>query len=79
MGCRYDHLAVDWLPDHCIDDELTTGFDHAGPGHNGSWHYWTLRRFGEPVSPEEIDNYAETATDYWATREWHIQHCIFKY
>lgn len=77
MGCRYDHLAVDWLPDHCIDDELTSEFDHAGPGYNGSWPYWTSQYGGEAVSPEQIDSYAETATDYWTTREWHIQHCIF--
>ncbi|KAH8803630.1 hypothetical protein F5884DRAFT_683019 [Xylogone sp. PMI_703] len=77
MGCRYDHLAVDWLPNHCIDDELLFEFDHAGTGINGSWPYWTSQYSGELIDLDEINSYAETATDYWTTREWHIQHCIF--
>jgi hypothetical protein len=36
MGCRYDHLAVDWLPQSCIDDELVKEFDRSGPGPDGT-------------------------------------------
>lgn len=77
MGCRYDHLAVDWLPEHCIDDMLSTEFEHAGPENNGSWPYWTTQYDGEFINTEDVNSYAENAIDYWATREWHIQHCIF--
>ncbi|KAH8803617.1 hypothetical protein F5884DRAFT_683144, partial [Xylogone sp. PMI_703] len=77
MGCRYDHIAVDWLPNDCIDDELTAEFDRAGPGLNGSWNYYTKLHGGHLINNSEIDDYAITATDYFATREWHIAHCIF--
>jgi hypothetical protein len=77
MGCRYDHLAVDWLPDHCIDEELTIEFDQAGPGPNGSWLYFKHRYGRDAISDDEIDDYAKKGTNYFTTREWHIAHCIF--
>ncbi|RFU35023.1 hypothetical protein B7463_g1280, partial [Scytalidium lignicola] len=84
MGCRYDHIAVDWLPDHCIDDELSAEFDRAGPGPNGSWAYFTKGHGNETISNNDIDSYARAGTDYFATRkavepwndnEEHITHC----
>jgi hypothetical protein len=77
MGCLYDHLAVDWLPVHCIDAELTAEFDRSGPGPNGSWLYFNDRKGSDIISDREIDNYAVAATSYYTTREWHIAHCIF--
>lgn len=81
MGCRYDHIAVDWLPPHCIDDELATEFDGAGP--NGTWSYFKLNGISlsgssyVPINAHEIDDLAKEGIDYYATREWHIAHCMF--
>lgn len=84
MGCRYDHIAVDWLPISCIDKELTQSFDVSGPGPNGSWPYYEvpsnesdetthLRR----LTNDQIDNIAIRGIDYLTTRGWHIQYCMF--
>jgi hypothetical protein len=77
IGCRYDHLAVDWLPDHCIDKELTAEFDRAGPGPNGSWPYFSDAEGSGIVNEDEIDSYASAGIDYFTVREWHVAHCIF--
>lgn len=42
MSCRYDHIAVDWLPDPCIDKDLVVEFDASGSGADGSWPYFEL-------------------------------------
>lgn len=78
MGCKYDHLAVDWLPPHCIDDELTAEFDRAGPGPSGEWDYYTEpKSTAEQLNYTEIDEYAVVAKDYYATSKWHMAHCVF--
>jgi hypothetical protein len=79
MGCRYDHLAVDWLPDSCIDDELVKEFDQAGPGLNGSWPYFVFDSGNSMLSIElaDVDSLALNGKDYWTTREWHVAHCLF--
>lgn len=85
MGCRYDHIAVDWLPDSCIDNELVRAFDRSGPGPDGSWLYYEMVEPDEstqdpelvPINSTEIDEFAKVGKEYWATREWHILHCLF--
>ncbi|KAH8662484.1 hypothetical protein BX600DRAFT_437876 [Xylariales sp. PMI_506] len=79
-GCRWDTLAVDWLPQHCIDDELTQEFDIAGPGENGQWPYFFFDAddgFKPINSTLELREAAVAGVDYWATREWHAAHCLF--
>lgn len=85
MGCHYDHLAVDWLPDSCIDKDLVDEFDVSGPETDGSWPYFELRDATEndgipdfvTVNSTGIDELAEAGMVYFATREWHILHCMF--
>jgi len=77
MGCRYDHLAVDWLPLYCIDEELTAEFDRSGPGPLGAWDYFTNVRGTEKLNESQIDEYAVLGRTYFTTREWHIAHCVF--
>ncbi|KUJ10864.1 uncharacterized protein LY89DRAFT_557517, partial [Mollisia scopiformis] len=77
MGCKYDHLAVDWLPPHCIDEELTAEFDRAGPGPLGAWDYYADRNGTVRLSDTIIDQYAMAATNYYTTVEWHMAHCIY--
>ena len=83
MGCIYDHIAVDWLPPDCTDRDLVAEFDRSGPGPNGTWPYFVLSTVSEkepqfaPLDIAQIDTYAAQGTDYFATREWHILHCMF--
>ena len=75
LGCRYDHLAVDWLPPHCIDQSLTDEFDRTGPGTGGSWPYFADWEGGIVV--EDIDEFARLGKTVYTTKEWHIAHCLF--
>jgi hypothetical protein len=85
MGCHYDHLAVDWLPDSCIDKDLTVEFDASGPGAGGAWPYFDVGNSTEagnspgfvPINNAEIDGLAKAGKRYFATREWHLLHCMF--
>ena len=85
MGCRYDHIAVDWLPSSCIDNELTEKFDALGPGSGGSWLYYESvtsalsngSKEESILTNKQIDEFAKHGKGYFATREWHIQHCMF--
>jgi len=83
MGCRYDHLAVDWLPQSCIDDELVKEFDRSGPGPDGTWPYFEKEILSPsdvsfiPINATEIDTFASEGRDYYATKEWHILHYMF--
>lgn len=83
MGCQYDHLAVDWLPASCIDQDLVDEFDVSGPGADGAWPYYTRAQGNDgstvfiPINSNETDEFAQQGRDYFATREWHISHCMF--
>jgi hypothetical protein len=77
MGCHYDHLAVDWLPDSCIDKDLVIEFDASGPGADGSWPYFDVGNSTEaadasgfvPINNTDIDEFAKAERWYFATRE----------
>ncbi|EUC40425.1 hypothetical protein COCMIDRAFT_30626 [Bipolaris oryzae ATCC 44560] len=85
MGCIYDHLAVDWLPRSCIDDEIVSEFESSGSEPDGTWPYF--RRVDDPtqhpshsyirINTTEIDTYAKIGKDYYSTLEWHVAHCMF--
>lgn len=83
MGCIYDHIAVDWLPEHCVDSELVDEFDRVGPQADGTWPYYVLDAVNSPEEPflpinaSSIDSLARDGKQYWTTREWHIMHCMF--
>lgn len=78
MGCRYDHIAVDWLQPDCIDDDLVQGFDRSGSRQDGSWPYFeaeydnlTSHYSFIPLDPLDIDVFARTGKEYFTTtREW---------
>ena len=82
IGC-HDHLAVDWLPQNCIDDELVKEFDRSGPEPDGTWPYFETEIYSPlgisfiPINATEIDTFAIEGRDYYATKEWHILHCMF--
>jgi len=79
MGCKFDSLASAWLQPACIDEELTFEFDHAGPGPNGEWHYFTDMDMTNTFTLEEVANLAETGISYWNTQAWHLAHCTFNW
>ncbi|KAI2601743.1 hypothetical protein GGR54DRAFT_70986 [Hypoxylon sp. NC1633] len=77
-GCRFDSMAVAWLPDHCRDDELTGEFERSGDGPDGRWTYWKDGERTEEISIEEISRNADNDTfRIYMTPDWHVVHCLF--
>lgn len=79
MGCKFDSLASAWLQPACIDEELTYEFDHAGPGPNGEWYYYTNMDQTDTFTLDEVANLAESGISYWNTQAWHLAHCTFNW
>lgn len=87
MDCRYDYVAVDWLPDDCVDDELVEEFDlefdRSGSGPGNSWSFFEFDPFMstgtpyKPINASEIDEFARNGKDYYTTREWHVARCLY--
>ena len=80
LNCVYDTMAAAWLPPHCRDPELTSLFDHSGPGDGGSWHYYADKNGTTRISAHQISLLADKPKGenvFWATREWHLAHCLF--
>ncbi|KAK1752309.1 hypothetical protein QBC47DRAFT_390245 [Echria macrotheca] len=75
--CKYDALSTAWLPPYCRDDELTAEFEKAGPGPNGSWEYFADEEGKRPLSMEQVAALGEVGGSFWASRDWHIVHCLF--
>ncbi|KAF2107809.1 hypothetical protein BDV96DRAFT_588217 [Lophiotrema nucula] len=75
-GCVYDSLAAAWLPPHCRDTSLTTTFEASGPHADGSWPYYLDANGTLPLSVGEIAAMGEKAR-FWASREWHVAHCLW--
>ncbi|KAG8166433.1 hypothetical protein KVR01_002122 [Diaporthe batatas] len=81
-GCKYDHLAVDYLPPHCIDDEVVDQFIHAGPGPDGLWDYYydvEDAYYGRNAfyDLETVEALARNGTKYYCSPEWHAGHCLY--
>ncbi|CAI7574188.1 unnamed protein product [Penicillium glandicola] len=77
-GCRFDGLAMAWLPDHCRDDELAEEFNTMGDGSNGTWIYYADREHTIQMGPDEVaalGDHPEALVHM--SVEWHTVHCIF--
>ena len=74
-GCRYDSIAIQWLPPACRDDELNDEFERAGP--HGQWEYFSDEAKTRKYSVEEIAEMANTGGYFWATHRWHVLHCTY--
>ncbi|KAK8102124.1 hypothetical protein PG984_015270 [Apiospora sp. TS-2023a] len=79
MGCRFDPLAAAWLPAHCRDDELIEQFNHAGPGTDGAWSYYTDPEKTGVMNLEEVGGLGRIRRYVFADKyvEQHIQHCHY--
>ncbi|KAK8013577.1 hypothetical protein PG991_009170 [Apiospora marii] len=80
--CVYDALSAGWLPPYCRDAELTAQFEAAGPEPDGRWTYYADGQGQETLDAAQLGLLADGGggggkTTFWATREWHIQHCLF--
>ncbi|CAD0085541.1 unnamed protein product [Aureobasidium mustum] len=58
-GCRFDSLAVSWLPPLCRDDKLLDEFERAGPGPEGAWLYYADSEATKPMTLDEVASLAE--------------------
>ncbi|MCJ1358546.1 MAG: hypothetical protein MMC33_008546 [Icmadophila ericetorum] len=77
-GCRFTPLAIAWLPEHCIDQELSDEFDRSGDGPNGTWQYWSDPHRRYPITWDQMAILADNETGYFfTTQNWHVTHCTF--
>ncbi|KAK3313035.1 hypothetical protein B0H66DRAFT_384334 [Apodospora peruviana] len=77
LGCVFDALSSAWLPPHCRDPELTAEFQRSGPGPNGAWSYFADASGKIPMTIDEIAALGGTDAKFYATREYHVTHCVF--
>ncbi|KAI0149863.1 hypothetical protein F4776DRAFT_603600 [Hypoxylon sp. NC0597] len=75
--CVYDTLSTAWLPPYCRDDKLTAEFDQAGPGPEGAWEYFADKEGKTPLNRTQVAALGEIGGSFWASRDWHIAHCLF--
>lgn len=78
-GCKYDPIATAWLPDHCRDDELIEEFNHAGPGPNGEWTYYSDWNKTSTYTLEEVARLPDKHAYFFTTHEWHVKHCTYEW
>lgn len=80
MGCKFDLLSSAWLPDHCIDADLSREFAERGPNRIGSWVYYKDKTGSSEVKLQDLGQYAERQGDlFWTTHEWHIMQCVYNW
>jgi hypothetical protein len=77
LGCKFDVLAMAWLPLECRDDALTNAFRRAGPGSNGSWSYFADENKETALDEIQLSLLADTDDVFYTTRRWHLMHCNF--
>lgn len=77
-GCRFDGLAMAWLPEHCRDDELAEEFNTMGDGPDGTWIYYADRERTIQIDSDEVAALADhpEALVHMSV-QWHTIHCIF--
>lgn len=77
-GCKFDGLAMAWLPAHCRDDELAAEFNTVGDGPNGTWIYYADRERTLPMDVNEVAALADRPEALvHMSIQWHTLHCIF--
>ncbi|KAJ6142705.1 hypothetical protein N7471_002158 [Penicillium samsonianum] len=77
-GCRFDGLAMAWLPEHCLDDELAEEFNTMGDGSNGTWIYYADRERTIQIDPNEVAALGDRPEVLvHMSVQWHTIHCIF--
>ena len=78
MGCKYDELAIAWLPPQCRDEELTSEFHQAGPN-NTLWPYFADQKATIPLTLEEVALLSDTGEPFYTTHYWYLVHCNYNW
>lgn len=73
-GCKWDLLAAAWLPQACIDEELTNGFRDERP-----WRYFADRNGTEELFEPELQYRVGPNDTYYTTLEYHRMHCNYQW
>ncbi|KAF2128708.1 hypothetical protein P153DRAFT_386821 [Dothidotthia symphoricarpi CBS 119687] len=74
-GCKYDSMGASWLPKYCRDEELTAEFEQSGTEPDNTWPYYADANGTHRISIDEIA--ASGKGSFYATRYWHVAHCLF--
>lgn len=78
LGCKYDELAIAWLPPQCRDEELTLEFHHAGPN-NTVWPYFADQKATMTLTVDEVALFADTGEPFYTTQYWYMLHCNYNW
>lgn len=72
------------LSDSCIDKDLLIEFDAPAPAADGTWSYFDVGSSTDasnspvmPIDSTDIDAFAKSGRQYFATSGWHNLHCMF--
>jgi hypothetical protein len=74
LGCTWDLLAGSWLPQRCIDKDLTDEFRNAG-----DWHFYEDREGTKELQEEELKWRVGPNMTYFTTLKYHRTHCSFQW
>ena len=73
-GCTWDLLAGSWLPQRCIDQELSDEFRTAG-----DWHYYANKDGTGELTEHELQFRVGPNATYFTTLEYHRTHCAYQW
>ena len=74
LGCKFDILAMAWLPPACVDPGLTTEFRSYE-----KWRYWADEQATVELREDELWNRSGPDGVVWAPLKWHLVHCNFQW
>jgi hypothetical protein len=74
LGCKFDVLAAAWMPEACLDEELTEEFRNRGP-----WQYFADASGKVELSEEELSMRVGPDGMFWTTQKWHVIHCAYQW
>lgn len=77
-GCKYDELALAWLPDRCRDESLRVQFVVAGDGPGGRWLHWRYQNKTGLLTDEQVAAFADSPGGrLYSPAKWFVAQCIF--
>ncbi|XP_014550005.1 hypothetical protein COCVIDRAFT_32161 [Bipolaris victoriae FI3] len=74
LGCVYDILSGDWMPEQCFDKETMNEYEEAGP-----WLWWADREGTQTLSREETSERTSPGPPYYGTPLDHAAHCLYTF
>lgn len=74
LGCSWDYLANSWLPQRCIDQELSDEFEATG-----DWHFYEDRNGTKELTVDELKYRVGPNMTYFTSLKWHRTHCSYQW